>query len=69
MPDSFILIHDGENDSVATDEAGCEIQPGWNAAVCPGNIGCLSSYEPDSGFAGLAAGSPITITRGGAENE
>src|SRR5690606_5932480 len=35
-PDSYILIHDGENDSVATDES-CEIQPTWNAAVCEGD--------------------------------
>jgi hypothetical protein len=38
IPDSYVLIHDGENDSVATDDT-CEIQPTWNAAVCAGDIG------------------------------
>jgi hypothetical protein len=38
VPDSYVLIHDGENDSVATDDT-CKIQPTWNAAVCAGDIG------------------------------
>jgi cell migration-inducing and hyaluronan-binding protein len=38
IPDSYVLIHDGENDSVATDDT-CEIHPTWNAAVCAGDIG------------------------------
>ncbi|MFO1503550.1 MAG: G8 domain-containing protein [Steroidobacteraceae bacterium] len=38
IPDSYVLIHDGENDSVATDDT-CEIHPTWNAAVCRGDIG------------------------------
>jgi hypothetical protein len=41
MGDAFILIHDGENDSVATDEEACEIQPTWNASVCSGDVGRL----------------------------
>ncbi|HWL62897.1 MAG TPA: G8 domain-containing protein [Steroidobacteraceae bacterium] len=36
--DSYVLIHDGENDSVATDDT-CEIHPTWNASVCKGDIG------------------------------
>jgi hypothetical protein len=40
--DAYILIHDGENDSVATDEQACEIKPTWNAAVCTGDVGRLS---------------------------
>ncbi len=39
--DAYILIHDGENDSVATDEAACEIHPAWNASVCTGDVGRL----------------------------
>jgi cell migration-inducing and hyaluronan-binding protein len=42
MGDSYSLIHDGENDSVATDEEACEIQPTWNASVCTGDVGRLS---------------------------
>ena len=38
VPDSYVLIHDGENDSVATDDT-CKIQPTWNASVCAGDIG------------------------------
>ena len=41
MGDAYILIHDGENDSVATDAEACEIQPTWNASVCPGDVGRL----------------------------
>src|SRR5690606_9039675 len=41
IPDSYILIHDGENDSIATDDS-CVIQPSWNAAVCTGDVGRLS---------------------------
>ncbi len=52
MGDAYILIHDGENDSVATDEAACEIQPNWNASVCTGDVGRLS----------LAAGQSAGLT-------
>jgi len=38
IPDSYVLIHDGENDSVATDDT-CQIHPTWNASVCKGDIG------------------------------
>jgi hypothetical protein len=69
VPDSYILIHDGENDSVATDEASCVIQPTWRASVCPGDIGRLFFNEPNSGFPGLAAGSKITITRNGKDHK
>jgi cell migration-inducing and hyaluronan-binding protein len=41
VPDSQILLHDGENDSVATDDS-CEIRPNWNASVCTGDIGRLN---------------------------
>jgi hypothetical protein len=40
IPDSYVLFHDGENDSVATDDS-CKIQPTWNASVCAGDIGRL----------------------------
>jgi len=38
IPDSYILLHDGENNSVATDDT-CKIHHDWNAAVCTGDIG------------------------------
>ena len=56
IPDSYVLINDGENDSVATDDT-CEIHPTWNASVCKGDIGrmqfSLRRPGPTSG-AGLA---------------
>ncbi|MGA7107160.1 MAG: hypothetical protein WBY75_05420, partial [Terracidiphilus sp.] len=38
IPDSYVLLQDGENDSVVTDDT-CEIHPTWNASVCKGDIG------------------------------
>src|SRR5690606_2844882 len=48
IPNSYILIHDGVFDSIATDEQACQIKPEWNAAVCRGDIGRLT-------FGGAAA--------------
>src|SRR5690242_19802770 len=41
IPDSHIMLHDGENDSVVTDDS-CAIHPTWNAAVCTGDVGRLN---------------------------
>ncbi len=41
MGDAYILLNDGENDSVAIDDS-CEIKPAWNAAVCVGDVGRLN---------------------------
>jgi cell migration-inducing and hyaluronan-binding protein len=38
---SQVLLNDGENDSVVTDDT-CKIQPTWNASVCEGDIGRLN---------------------------
>src|SRR6476620_9423979 len=46
IPNSYILIHDGVNDSIATDAQACEIKPAWNAAVCKGDIGRLTFGGP-----------------------
>jgi cell migration-inducing and hyaluronan-binding protein len=35
------MLHDGENDSVVTDDS-CAIHPTWNASVCKGDIGRLN---------------------------
>src|SRR5262249_24382259 len=42
VPNSYILLNDGPNDSIATDATACEIKPTWNAVVCKGDIGRLS---------------------------
>src|SRR5215831_9992369 len=41
-PNSYVLINDGVNDSIAVYEGACEIKPTWNAAVCKGDVGRLS---------------------------
>ncbi len=41
MGNSYVLLNDGENDSVATDST-CQIHPTWNASVCTGDVGRLS---------------------------
>jgi cell migration-inducing and hyaluronan-binding protein len=37
---SYVLLHDGEFDSPATDDS-CKIQPTWHASVCTGDVGRL----------------------------
>ena len=39
--DSYILLHDGENNSVATDDT-CKIEKTWNASVCKGDVGRMN---------------------------
>jgi cell migration-inducing and hyaluronan-binding protein len=58
IPDSYILLNDGVNDSIATDTTACEIKPAWNAAVCKGDVGRLSFGGP--------GGAPVGGGRGAA---
>jgi len=51
IPDSHIMLHDGENDSVVTDDS-CEIHPTWNASVCTGDIGRLNLSDARGEFPG-----------------
>jgi cell migration-inducing and hyaluronan-binding protein len=53
VPNSYILINDGENDSVVTDDT-CQIHPTWNASVCTGDVGRLF----------LQAGQLATLSQG-----
>jgi cell migration-inducing and hyaluronan-binding protein len=55
-PNSYVLIHDGVNDSIAVDAEACVIKPTWNAAVCKGDIGRLSFATPGAGPFGGARG-------------
>ena len=50
-PNSYVLIHDGVNDSIAVDAEACEIKPTWNAAVCKGDVGRLT-FGGGGGFGG-----------------
>jgi hypothetical protein len=65
---SYILIHDGENNSVATDDT-CEIHPTWNAAVCTGDVGRLFLNQPGGTLAQLSAGAPVTLHRKGKDHK
>jgi len=38
IPDSYIVLDNG----ISADEDACDIHPGWNAAVCTGDMGRLS---------------------------
>ncbi len=41
IPNSQVLLHDGEHDSVVTDDS-CVVHSDWNASVCVGDIGRLN---------------------------
>jgi hypothetical protein len=45
-PDTYVVIHEGENTSVATDLEACQVKTDWNAAVCTGDIGRLGFAPP-----------------------
>jgi G8 domain len=51
-PNSYVLINDGVNDSIAADAEACEIKPTWNAAVCKGDVGRLNFGGGGGGFGG-----------------
>jgi len=51
-PNSYVLINDGVNDSIAADAGACEIKPTWNAAVCKGDVGRLNFGGGSGGFGG-----------------
>jgi cell migration-inducing and hyaluronan-binding protein len=62
-PNSYVLIHDGVNDSIAVDTEACEIKPTWNAAVCKGDVGRMNFGGGGGGFGGARGAGPA---RGGA---
>jgi cell migration-inducing and hyaluronan-binding protein len=67
-PNSYVLIHDGENDNVATDDT-CDIHPTWNAAVCTGDVGRLFLNKPGGTLAQLSAGEPVSLRRNGKDHK
>lgn len=64
IPMAHINLHDGENNSVVTDDT-CVIKPDWNASVCQGDVGRLSFNMRSGGIArsGAAARSGINGPR------
>jgi hypothetical protein len=74
-PNSFVVIHDGVNDSIAVDTEACEIKPTWNAAVCKGDVGRLSFANGGGlGFGAIGGGAgtgaslpPVILSRKGKE--
>jgi hypothetical protein len=65
-PNSYVLIHDGVNDSIAVDAQACEIKPAWNAAVCKGDVGRLTFAGPGGPFGGGGLGGVRGAGPGGA---
>ena len=55
-PESYVLINDGVNDSIAVDTEACEIKPTWNAAVCKGDVGRMNIGGAGGGGRGGGAG-------------
>src|ERR1700692_2492607 len=55
-PNSYVLINDGVNGSIAADADACEIKPTWNAAVCKGDVGRLNVGAPGGGGRGFGGG-------------
>ena len=49
IPDSHIMLADGENDSVVIDDT-CESHPSWNASVCTGDVGRLNLSDSRGEF-------------------
>src|SRR5690606_37329672 len=75
-PNSYVLIHDGVNNSIAVDPEACEIKPSWNAAVCSGDVGRMSFVNGRGlGFGTIARGAmapegdlpPVKLSRKGTE--
>jgi hypothetical protein len=74
VPNSYVLLHDGEFDSPATDDK-CKIQPTWNASVCTGDVGRLyfrgfgppAGAAPRAGGAGPGAGAGVNPGAGPAQ--
>jgi cell migration-inducing and hyaluronan-binding protein len=72
---SFVVIHDGVNDSIAVDTDVCEIKPAWNAALCTGDVGRMSFVNGRGlGFDGISGSlsidenlPPVILSRGGKE--
>jgi cell migration-inducing and hyaluronan-binding protein len=65
-PNSYVLINDGANDSIAVDTEACEIKPTWNAAVCKGDVGRLNIGGPGGGGGGFGGARGAGPGRGAA---
>ena len=64
MGDSYILLHDGENNSVATDN-NCKVEKTWNASICKGDVGRMNIGAAGGG-GGLGARGGGAARAGGA---
>jgi hypothetical protein len=73
--DSYILLHDGEYNTVATDDS-CDIHASWNASVCTGDVGRLYARAPGAAGGIRAALTaprppevPVALVRNGKEHQ
>ncbi|MDR2216586.1 MAG: hypothetical protein LBE59_12215, partial [Nevskiaceae bacterium] len=70
-PNSYVLIHDGVNDSIAFDAGACQVKSAWNAAVCKGDVGRVSIGGPrpagggPGGFGGIGGAAGGAAARPG----
>ena len=68
IADSHIMLHDGENNSIVTDDT-CEIRPSWNASVCTGDVGRLYLARRNGRLGARTAPeqAPIALVRNGTQ--
>src|SRR5262249_43062364 len=66
VPNSYILINDGVNDSIAADAEACESKPTWKAAVWKGDVGRLNVGGPGGGGGGRGGPGAAPAGRGAA---
>ncbi len=68
IPDSHIMLHDGEFNSVVNDDS-CEIHPSWNASVCTGDVGRLYLARRNGRLGAMnpPEQAPITLVRNGTQ--
>ncbi|HHX83112.1 MAG TPA: hypothetical protein GX696_09055, partial [Pseudomonadaceae bacterium] len=75
---SFVVIHDGVNDSIAVDRESCEFKSDWKAALCTGDVGRMSFVNGKGlAFGALGGGGggfgidaslpPVILSRAGYE--
>ena len=71
---SHVLIHEGDNMSIAAADEACEVMPEWNAALCTGDVGRMSfvngrglGFGAISGGFGIDEDQPVILSRDGYE--
>jgi len=68
VPNSHIMLHDGENNSPVTDDT-CAIHPTWNASACTGDVGRLYLARRNGRLGAMSTPEeqPIALVRNGTQ--